>query len=346
MDILVSYRGTPQAVGYEIGAAVARAFRRLGHTVYEYGNYYGSRKRVSNHSIPKHVDILLYVECNDQEQQYLELRHIDAKFRAFWVFDLALYPTRVLDLIRRMRFTHVFTGNVESLSYISLLVPTVYYLPIGVDGYLYQYHPNRSPSRDAIFVGTSNPKRMVFLQELGRYGVQVEFITGLFGDQYARLLQSASIHVSHGVGGGSGLLPARVWETTGSGLPLVVERDNGIETFFEDHTEVCLYQDVSSAASAIRELLNDRALRERIGLNARKRIEAYHTYDKRAEMILDALLKGVRPPWDTGITRPAAFEVLSIRSQLMVEVLRRHARVVKKKFISTESIRSYKEWPS
>ena len=40
MQIIVSYRGVTHVHGFETGACLSRALRRLGHSVYEYGKFY------------------------------------------------------------------------------------------------------------------------------------------------------------------------------------------------------------------------------------------------------------------------------------------------------------------
>ena len=90
-----------------------------------------------------------------------------------------------------------------------------------------------------------------------------------------------------------GFSPAtRVFEAAGAGACLITDAWEGIEQFLQPDTEILVARDGVDVAAHLRALTPARA--RDIGMRARERILAFHTYDRRAVQ-LDALLAELQP---------------------------------------------------
>ena len=94
MKILVSFRGIPQSPGWATGDFVVKAFRKLGHEVFPYGNYYQTAERIEGLDqttlFRQEYDLVLFLECNDGDPQCTEWHsNGTSKTRALasWFFD-------------------------------------------------------------------------------------------------------------------------------------------------------------------------------------------------------------------------------------------------------------------
>jgi hypothetical protein len=299
LSIVVAYRGIPQARNWALGACLARAFKRLGHTVYEYGNYYQTQDRVSPISLPSSTDILVYCECNDLDPQYLELKSLKARWKVYWDFDVAARPASTFSFLHKMGFTHIFYGNKLYREFFLSLSPHVYYLPIGVDEELYHPLPDNAPAIDIGLCGTPYPSRTALINRLVEAGMEARLVTGVYAEDYVAAVNNFKIHLNADVGGGRGLLPSRIWETLGCKTLLLAERADFIELFFEEGQEVVLYSTPEECLEKARYYLTHQAEREQIAEQGYKKVLLAHTYQKRAQSIIEAVTSRQKPVWDT-----------------------------------------------
>lgn len=86
--------------------------------------------------------------------------------------------------------------------------------------------------------------------------------------------------------------PTRVFEAAGAGACLITDAWEGIEQFLTPGAEVLVAEDGADVARLVREVNPEGA--RAIGLAARKRVLAEHTYDHRAADV-EALLSGTVP---------------------------------------------------
>jgi spore maturation protein CgeB len=86
--------------------------------------------------------------------------------------------------------------------------------------------------------------------------------------------------------------PTRVFEAAGAGACLITDYWEGIELFLEPDTEVIVARSGAEVAERLKGLSQDHA--RQIGMAARRRIRAEHTYDHRAAQV-EALLNALRP---------------------------------------------------
>ncbi len=289
MKIVVSYRGTLHAPGRETGACLARALRRLGHSVFVYGNYYGSPRRISSDHIPFAPDLLIYCECNDDEPQYKELKSLKAKHMAYWDFDIHTHPARTLMFIMRMGFDFVFFANKLYESSFKKLCPKSYFLPYAIDDESCRELPGIEKTVDVGLCGSPYPTRVALIETLQKAGIDARLFTGVYGEDMVRLVNSFKIHLNYNPGWGRGILNGRVWETIGCGTLLLTQREDFIELFFRDKEHISLYQDVDDCIRLARHWIENSDERECVALSGHKHGLQYHTYVARAQSILETV---------------------------------------------------------
>jgi spore maturation protein CgeB len=82
--------------------------------------------------------------------------------------------------------------------------------------------------------------------------------------------------------------PTRVFEAAGAGACLIVDAWEGIEAFLEPQREVLVAHDGADVAHYVDSV--DAARARRIGMAARVRLLAHHTYAQRALQVERSLL--------------------------------------------------------
>lgn len=289
MNIVVAYRGMPHAPGRETGACLARAFRRLGHSVYEYGNYYQTARRISDGSVPFQPDLLVYCECNDADPQYEELRSLRVQHRIYWDFDISTHPVRTLLFVWRMGFDLVFYANKLYEESFKRLCPRSYFLPYAIDDEFHRKIPAMEKTVDIGLVGSPYPARIALIEALNRAGLKAQIFNGVYGENMVRLINSFKIHLNYNTSKTRGLLIGRVWETTGCGTLLLTQQEDFIDLFFEDGKNVVMYRDAEDCITKARLLLADDRKREAIAQEGFILVHEHHTYVSRAKTMLDAL---------------------------------------------------------
>lgn len=290
MNIIVAYRGIPHAPGRETGAGLARAFRRLGHSVYEYGNYYRTSRRLTSNHAPANPDLLVYCECNDDDPQYYELRSMRTTHKVYWDFDISTHPMRTLLFMWRMGFDQVYYANLLYEKTFKSLYPHSQLLPYAIDDEFHRKMPEVEKSIDVGLVGSPYPARVTLISTLAHAGINAQLLNGFYGGDLVRLINSLKIHLNYNTTKTRGLLVGRVWETTGCGTALLTQREDFIDMFFEDNRHVAMYSNPEECIFRCRQLLTDKDLREKIALDGMLLVHQQHTYLCRAKAILDAYL--------------------------------------------------------
>jgi len=288
LKIAVAYRGIPHAKGWATGDNLARAFRELGHEVYAYGNYYGRTQRLNRQALPDELDLLVYCECNDDNPQYLELRYQKARARVYWDFDVDNGRLNITShLIKRVGFDIVFHANKRYDKIFGKLAPKTVFMPYAFDHK--HFHPMRvKKSIDVAIIGSAYPQRQVYVKRLAKYGVSVEFINGVYQQDYAKAINRLKIHLNLNIygPGGDGLLVGRVWETLGCGTFLLTQRKDFIEDFFEDGVHLALFDNEKDCADKIKYYLEHESDRLKVAHAGYEKALKHHTYLARAQTIL------------------------------------------------------------
>jgi hypothetical protein len=290
MRILVSYRGVLHAKGWEAGACMARAFRRLGHEVYEYGNYYQSKRRLNTGVMPKSVDVLVYCECNDMEPQYTELRSLKAARKVYWDFDIHTHPARTLRFALDMGFDHIFFANRYFEPPFRKIDSRAQFLPYAFDDELFRHMPEVPKTVDVGFCGSPYPERVALVQALKRAGIHAEFITGKYCADLVKSINSYKIHLNYRIGY-RGVLNARVFETIGCGTLLLNENEDFIGQIFTENKHLALFSNTKECMERARYFLAHEDEREKIARAGNEIGMKNHTYLVRVKTMLDHIAR-------------------------------------------------------
>lgn len=321
LEILVAYRGIPHARGWATGASLARAFRRLGHNVYEYGNYYQTQEPVSAVQVPDRADLLVYCECNDLDPQYTELGNYDAPWKVYWDFDVDTHPTRTLRFVEKIGFTHIFFGNIYYEDVFRSVCDWVRFLPLAFDDEHHRPLQHVPKKIDIGLCGSPYKDRLALIQRLRKAGLNAVLIQDRYAQDYVRALNGFRISLNLGVGGGRGLMPGRVWESIGCGTLLLAESRDLIDQTFVDMRHLALFSGYEECVSKAEYLLAHPDLLRSIAEEGHRLGLEVHTYLQRAQTIAEAVVHDRPPTWDIKIGRaPIATEVktklVSLRHRL------------------------------
>jgi len=233
MKILVSYRAIPNAPGFATGDCVVRELRAMGHEVQVHAKQYQSDRWVENDFVPTFYgvkfDLLLYLEMNDSDPQYTELRGLKCK-KVYWTFDDEMRPQWSARFVAEMGFGRVFYASDRS---VFRGRRNTSWLPYFVTPAAIAARQNNK-TRQCTIVGSPFPERVRFVEELKTLGVPVEFISGVHQAKSLRIMAESMVTINNFPSGGSGLLVNRVWDALGVGSCLVTELQPGLSEFLCD----------------------------------------------------------------------------------------------------------------
>ncbi len=231
MRILVSYRGIPQSPGWATGDFVVKAFRALGHDAYPYAKYYQQNRWVEWRPALDNQDwdLILFMECNDGDPQYPELRLVRARKTACWLFDTSYHQDRYRKLVDYFGFDHVFLANPLTIQEYKVWgYKNVHYLPYAYDSELHYRPMSENRSHRLALVGSDREDRRQLVKDLAKIGVQLELISGVFREQYVDTLASAKYILNQNPVQGRGLLNMRHFEAQAAGA-IIIEQDEDMD---------------------------------------------------------------------------------------------------------------------
>ena len=289
LKIAVAYRGIPHSKGWATGDNLVRAFKRLGHEVYAYGNYYGTQEKLDDRRLPKELDLLVYCECNDDDPQYTELRQQKARARVYWDFDVDNGRQGAAEqLAKQVGFDMICHANKLYSDYFKKFASRTLCLPYAFDDEHFKNLKVKTKF-DVAIIGSPYPQRVQYVKKLKKMGVVVEFIQGKYKEDFILAINELKIHLNLNIfgPGGNGLLVGRVWETIGCGTFLLTQRKDFIEDFFEDGKHLALFDSPEECAGKIKYYLSHESEREKIARQGYEHGLKHHTYVARAQTILD-----------------------------------------------------------
>jgi spore maturation protein CgeB len=292
MKILVAYRGIPQSPGWATGDFITDSFKRLGHEVYTYGNYY----QEPGHLLPDHInkgklfdeefDLVLCMDVNDDDPLYTNLRYVKARHFAYWNFDISYNPPYTYSFINFMQFNHLFCANDLYTRGLEKNTPTTF-LP-----YAFSIDKHRSkewPKKDIDFsiVGSPWGDRERISNLLKEQGVRVEFINGLFREEYINALARSHATINYNVEKGRGLLVMRIFEAMGAETCLITNDGDFVDQVAIDGLHCLVYRNQNELIDICKR--HSMAELDEIGQNGYLNGVTNHTYDCRAQEILRVL---------------------------------------------------------
>jgi len=285
MNILVSYRGAPRIRGWETGALVAKAFRKLGHEVDEYAKIYEHDLWLSAHEdvLSKEYDLHIYCECNDNDKQYFELKYINAKRHVAWLFDVAMNPQGYKDLVTYMEFDHCYVANPDFLTAFSCPAS---YLPYAADQEFFYRPLTTLKTIDVCLVGSDRPERRDLIAVLKKNGINAELISGVFKEDYINMLAASKIVINDIAGGGANLLSMRTFEAPAAGALLLQAITPALYGVLEDGICCATFRDQASLVGGCKYYLEHQSDRTIMTKNGQYWVLNHESYTNRALKIL------------------------------------------------------------
>ncbi|MCV0439780.1 MAG: glycosyltransferase [Hydrogenophaga sp.] len=291
MKILVSYRGIPQSPGWATGDMVVKAFRELGHEAYPYAKYYQENRWVEGRPLldEQDWDLILFMECNDGDPQYPELKITRARKTACWLFDTSYHADRYKRLVDYFRFDHLFLANPLTIQEYKLWgYENVSYLPYACDRELHGRSLEYPKTRDVVLVGSIRDDRRHLAAALSRLGVELELVGDVFREDYIDALASAKIVINQNPDAGRGLLNMRYWEAPAAGSFVLTEAADYSEQPI-DLNNGFPYNDTEELALACQSFLEHEDRLTQVTALCQKNVIANHTYTSRCQAILTTI---------------------------------------------------------
>lgn len=294
MRILVSYRGAPRIRGWETGAMLARAFRRLGHSTIEYGKIYEVNKWLPGepdwtepHSAISvdEFDLHVFMECNDPEPQYVGLRNVKVGKRVGWFFDTSYYPHMIQNVANAMSFDWIFSANPNFGQ--NFFGPRSSFLPYAADKELHFRPLDTERNMQVALVGSDRPERSKLINTLKKAGLDARLIHGVFQEAYVDALASTYIVVNENPPAGRGLLNMRCFEAPAAGALLICQEGDHIERVLTRSMSVLTYSSPADIVAICKSLGPEDV--NKIRAAGQNRVMEEHAYDHRAQEILDVL---------------------------------------------------------
>jgi len=298
MKILVSYRGIPQSPGWATGDMVVKAFRALGHEAYPFAKFYQENRWVPERPLlDEHEwDLILFMECNDGDPQYTELRVTRARKTACWLFDTSYHQDRYRRLVDYFGFNHIFLANPLTIQEYKVWgYDNVHYLPYACSRELHVRSLEYPKSRDVVLVGSIRDDRIALARGLSGHGVNLELVGGVFREQYIDALASAKIVVNHNPEAGRGLLNMRFFEAPAAGALLFTEHvDNECNLEYGLQPIAFPYESLAEAGAFIKQFISQPEHLLDMRRVAQERVFEYHTYDNRCRTLLETVFPNER----------------------------------------------------
>jgi hypothetical protein len=273
---------------------VVEAFRRQGHDVDVFGHYYKSDEPLPGSITAGKVrrnlyDLSLYMEMNDDDKPYLNIKQANAKVKAYWDFDVSYHPEATNIFCKHMTFDHIFCANVDFVEFFGHLAPKVSVLP-------YAYCPEKHIVEPYIslkerkykfaIIGSPWQERIDIIEAMKEAGLDAHLITDKFREDYIRALGDVQVSINCNVAKGMGLLVMRVWESLGCGCCLLTNEDDYSERFLTLGKDHLVYKSIPDLIKICKDLEKNPRLMNNIANYGRAVGRLSHTYDSRVNQIL------------------------------------------------------------
>jgi len=270
---------------------VVRAFRSLGHYVFPYAKYYQENRWLEPglrfDAQAGEFDLVLFMECNDGDRQYTELKNLRTRKLAGWFFDTSYYPDHLTSLARAMAFDHCFIANPLELKHFE----NSSYLPYACDTSLHFRQPWTPKNMRCSLVGSVREDRMALGRLLEARGIKLDLIGGKFREEYIDALAASEAVVNQNPAAGYGLYNMRQLEAPAAGaIVLTEQRDyDANPDVFQDGLNCLVYENVNDLAGILNMLEQEPQYKESVRIAGQNHVLRHHSYEARCKQILETL---------------------------------------------------------
>lgn len=206
-----------------------------------------------------------------------------------YLIDTHLAPDLRIGIARHFNFTFLAqAGQVELFQRAG--VPNVAWLPLACCPELHNIEEGPR-EYDVAYVGRvqddESDRRRMLLETIGARFPNSR-IAQCWPEEMARVYARARIVVNAAVNRDVNM---RVFEATASGALLITDEADGLDELFEEGVHYVKYRDDAELPELIGRYLKDDAARERIARAGREHVLKHHTYERRMEQMLEAVLE-------------------------------------------------------
>jgi len=236
--------------------------------------------------LPEQPDLYLHVDSGSAWYFPRGLTHLPCP-TACYLIDVHIQPKA--QLARALFFDYAFSAQRDFVDVLRRAGhPQAYWLPLACDPALNRRYD--LPKRyDIGFIGATGKgyeRRRALLERLGRRYTINDYRRPYTPREMARLYSESRIVFNCSL---HNEVNMRVFEGPASGAVLLTDRiDNGLSELVTDREHVVMYDD-DGALDLADELLHDDALRERIARQGYEHMRTRHTYEQRADAILQTV---------------------------------------------------------
>lgn len=204
------------------------------------------------------------------------------KLKIFWSID-SHYSNSILEMhkhICKALKINILLNSTESyIPEFKGCVDKSYWFPNAYPDDLI-YPLNLEKTIDIGFCGNDRPE----IHYLDKYNIQKDIF--VIGGDMVKAINSYKIHFNKNIAND---INYRTFETTGCKTFLLTNYTPGLEKLFDIGKEIVIYDSIEDLDNKIEYYLKNEANREEIAKRGYDKSKKYHTYSKRAEMLLEII---------------------------------------------------------
>ena len=209
-----------------------------------------------------------------------------------WAADVYRFDKRKFQKWIANDFNYIFVSQKKFID--AFGTKKTSWLPYSCDPEIHRNF-NLEKIYDIVFVGNTEPKlykERVRLLELLKTKFNVQIFSNVYEQEMAKIFSRAKIVFNKSC---DGELNLRVFETLSCGSLLLtdkLESEPGLEELFSDGKHLVLYRNETELLDRCAYFLEHTDEREQIAAAGQKEVHLKHTYDHRAEKIIETLMGG------------------------------------------------------
>jgi len=254
------------------------AFKNLGHECDIYGPN-GNLSEVDIPSVAHKYDLAIITENYPEYGGWKWWNWAEIKIpKLFWAIDTHLI--NYLPMINYHKIDYVAFNNPEDM--VKYNLPNSFWMPCGVSKkhQLVQYTDKKI--RDSVFIGGMLPERVRICQKFG-----IECLN-TYGPDYIKELQASKICFNQSM---SYDINGKYFEILSSGSFMLTNYNEHFHKFmdYNEDIEKMFYYDEEDLGKKLKYYLENEEEREEIAKRAKDYIYANHSWENRAQLIIDNL---------------------------------------------------------
>lgn len=240
--------------------------------------------KINLQDIINNFDIIFVLENYDSEYWIQDLSKIN-KFKVFWSIDSHCNPWGHKSIVNRHKIDLVL-NSIESHQNLFENCQTRYFPNAYSSDLVYPIDTIEKNSFIG-FCGSPFQYRLNSIELIEKtYNINVKKDFWVLGNDMVKSINSYKIHFNQSENDD---INYRVFETLGTKTLLLTSKNENIDNFFEDMTDILLYRNENEMLEKIKYVIDNEDIMNNISENGYKKVLQNHTYDVRAKQLVDIL---------------------------------------------------------